>query len=497
MPVIVRAEYFPGLEMPSDVTTWDNSGSSVTNKKTATFIDSLNWFYNYYQLYSYNYQSNGIFVNFPLNQAINQNNRYVIQAYFNGTYGMKQGNFKQGIALVNSVGSDPFNYRNGVNLKTFICEETTAYIGSTDSQLTVCTIDFIFTSSYNPRYISIPINSTTSGVQNVQFLGYTIQNLGKDYEQDLNNIKTSITDINKNIGNIKNDITNSIDESTNQINENIAVMGNAINDTIKDQFQSCHVSDNLFDGLTESGGYSTLTGLKFASTNMFRSTNFIKVSPNQEYIFSYNGIGLAVNVVEYDENKKFIQYLGLISKDNSFVVSSNTHYITFYRSNGNFTKIMLNTGKTIKPYEEYGEICSNRFDEQIDNANKNHQQTIDTITNSDVDSDSISSLTSTKLPTTGVLSSILNMPIQFFNSLLNNLDTTTCKAVVIPIPFVDSTFTFPCVRSLLNDLHALEFYNAIGSLVGGIALWNYILYMGHQFKRMEDLEDGSGEFGGL
>lgn len=499
MPGIVNAEYFPGVEMPSDVYTLDNKGTSSSDGHYASFIDDYNWYYNYYQLYAYNYQNNGIFVNFSLNQVITKDSRYVIQVYFNGLDGMKQGNFSSGVAPVNYINSDPFNYTNQVNLNSFICETTTAYISTqTDTQLTVCTVDFIYTGPHQPKFLSIPINSTVSGKgQLVQFLGYTIQNLGKDYSTDLNNIKTSMSDINKNIGNIKDDITNSINESSDKTNANITAMGDALTNTINDQFNNCRESVNLFDGNVESGAYSSTNGEKISKANSLRNANYILVSPNTDYIFSNDGVGIAMFVFEYDSNHSFITNT-YIAANTSFKPQSNTKYINFYRISDNLSKLQLEKGSSITKYEPYGEkICSNRFDEQIANENKNHQETIDTITNADVDSDAISSLTSTQLPTTGVLSSILNMPIQFFNSLLNNLDTTTCKAVVIPIPFVDSTFTFPCVRSLLDELGALEFYNAIGSLVGGIALFNYTLYMGHQFKKMEDLEDGSGEFGGL
>lgn len=136
-------------------------------------------------------------------------------------------------------------------------------------------------------------------------------------------------------------------------------------------------------------------------------------------------------------------------------------------------------------------------DKLIDNQNKNHQETIDTITDSSVDGDNISSLGGTVLPTNGALSSILNMPITFFNTLLNNLDPDTCLSSTIKLPFVDYEFTYPCARNLLNDLGALDFYELIGTLVGGLAIFKYLIYMGKEMKKMQDLESSGAEFGGL
>lgn len=133
----------------------------------------------------------------------------------------------------------------------------------------------------------------------------------------------------------------------------------------------------------------------------------------------------------------------------------------------------------------------------IDKGNQIQQDTNDTIKDGSVDSGGITALTETKLPTSGVFSAILNLPVQFFQSLLDNLSTSTCKNIEFPLPFVEQNVSIPCVRKLLEQLNALQFYETIGLLVGGIAIFNYLMYMGKQFTKMELLQHTNAEFGGL
>lgn len=121
----------------------------------------------------------------------------------------------------------------------------------------------------------------------------------------------------------------------------------------------------------------------------------------------------------------------------------------------------------------------------------------DSLTDSTVDSDAISSLGGTALPTSGPLSAILNIPVQVFQTLIDNLNVNTCRAIEFTIPFVDSDVTIPCFRNLLIQMGADIFYEGIGTIAGGIAVFNYVLYLGLQFKRMQDLEGSDAEFGGL
>lgn len=153
---------------------------------------------------------------------------------------------------------------------------------------------------------------------------------------------------------------------------------------------------------------------------------------------------------------------------------------------------------SIDPDTSQAIVDSNKeIKEGIDRGNQIQQDTNDTIKDGSVDSGGITALTETKLPTSGVFSAILNLPVQFFQSLLDNLSTSTCKNIEFPLPFVDQNVSIPCVRKLLEQLNALQFYETIGLLVGGIAIFNYLMYMGKQFTKMELLQHTNAEFGGL
>lgn len=111
-------------------------------------------------------------------------------------------------------------------------------------------------------------------------------------------------------------------------------------------------SKNIFNAVVETGGYNKDTGVKTSQTDCLRNKTFIKVEPNTAYIFSNNGVGMGMNVLEYDENCTFIQ-CNLINKDSSFTTTSTTRYINCFRSTSAFDKPQLEKGSTITSYEEY------------------------------------------------------------------------------------------------------------------------------------------------
>lgn len=126
------------------------------------------------------------------------------------------------------------------------------------------------------------------------------------------------------------------------------------------------------------------------------------------------------------------------------------------------------------------------------------QSVDDTLNDGSVDSDAINSIGSNLPETTGPLSAIINLPVRFFQVLLNALNTTTCPVISFNIPWVNKKCTIPCVRNLLQQIGALDFYETIGTMVGAVLLFKYIIYMGKTFQKMSDLEDTStSTWGGL
>lgn len=223
MPGITNAETYPNLDIPNEIRTRDNNGTSAVGFNIPNYVtDSTSWWYNYYQFTTYNYQDNGIFINYKLNQSLTKDTRYVIEIFLNGWVGMKPGSFKQGIAAVNGIGSDPYNYQSKINLKSYSCTDTSTVISTqSDSILTICTVDFIFEGySTPPNYISFSVNSKVKGNQNFQFLGYKINNIGTDYTKNLDDIKSDIDKVANDIKNIQNSVESSKQEIIDNQNKN-------------------------------------------------------------------------------------------------------------------------------------------------------------------------------------------------------------------------------------------------------------------------------------
>ena len=108
---------------------------------------------------------------------------------------------------------------------------------------------------------------------------------------------------------------------------------------------------NLFDGNSENGGYSQLTGAKVEEeANTLRSVDFIKVEPSSTICCSNNGIARNTHIFEYDENKTFLKFNDTITK---VILSPSTRYITFYGGNHDRDMFQLEKGDIITPYEPH------------------------------------------------------------------------------------------------------------------------------------------------
>ena len=130
----------------------------------------------------------------------------------------------------------------------------------------------------------------------------------------------------------------------------------------------CIKGKNLFDGVMESGGINNTTGNNQANSSLLRSKNYVSVKPNSTYIISNNGVGVAMNVLEYASDKSFISFVGVITAGKPFTTSSSTCYIRFYRSNSNADKIQLEKGSVATDYVPYNniqikDVGKNLFDE--------------------------------------------------------------------------------------------------------------------------------------
>lgn len=268
------------------------------------------------------------------------------------------------------------------------------------------------------------------------------------------------------------------------------------------------------DGVTYYLGHTKrgdITTLQFAIDNLSGTSNDYNVSFN----IIVHGLLVknpSVTINEYN-SLNFGQSCTIVSENTSH---SETDY-TLYNANVTCSAISLskNYMVTIGGFENitYGGISpsitysqsTGNYDQKLDDVNDSINNVgdkvgdvNDTLNDGSVDSDQIGSIGSNLPPTTGPLSAIINLPIRFFQVLLNALDSKTCPVISFTIPWVNYPCTIPCVRNLLEQIGALEFYETIGSMVGAVLLFKYAIYMGKTFQKMSDLEDtSSSTWGGL
>jgi hypothetical protein len=113
---------------------------------------------------------------------------------------------------------------------------------------------------------------------------------------------------------------------------------------------------NILSSAIEIGEFNPKTGEKRTGSGAYRSATPIPVTPNTTYKFSIDGTGYAINVLEYDKNGGFIDYLtgSAIAANNSFTTSNNARYINIYKgTTGGNEKWQLELGSSSTGYKPY------------------------------------------------------------------------------------------------------------------------------------------------
>lgn len=280
------------------------------------------------------------------------------------------------------------------------------------------------------------------------------------------------------------DQNQTIIDQNNKTNEEL---GN-IKDEIKNQFESCRNSVNLI----------TSSSFKMGSTYAY-----YELEENQPYILS---IKLKENGTQqsyflgftdrYDTVPTYYRWLlsngtlqGTTSSDgfvyiNNLYNSVRMNYVAIFPKDGTTIEslfqnydIQLVKGSSYKPYEKYGQICSNKIDETNDKLD-NLQNSITDSSSPDIDglADSAGWLPP------GPLDSVLNLPLSLFNSLTTNLNKS-CSAISIPLPYVNKNLTIPCINTLYDKIGVSTFISWLGVIVSGLMLYTYLLKL---YKWIED-----------
>lgn len=354
-------------------------------------------------------------------------------------------------------------------------------------------LQFVFKAKTDSSYIIFPF-STSSSCSNIEVVLYdiAIEDLGSDGITQ-NEINTSLDNqtntINNSIQNSTNTITGSITNSQNNINQNIDDMEQSIIDSnketqevIKDQFNSCRDSYNLFDknSATLNSGVNTSNGSLYQDTSQF-STDYIDISKYNSISTNgkSNSIGSLYGAL-YDENKTFLESI-TSSTDVLNIKNSNAKYIrlTFYKTY--LDNLMINEGSILLDYEPYGEeICSNKIDE----TNNQLGDLNNSLNDSNVDG-SLGSAGSffDNFNTTdhGGLSGIITAPLVAINQMLN----TSCSPMTAT--FKGKELSLPCGYEFWNRLGAIQDF--VNIVLGGMLCYRIIIKLYKLIERIKNPED--------
>lgn len=214
--------------------------------------------------------------------------------------------------------------------------------------------------------------TTTYGISSLDIVNET----AKDTEKIIaGNDKNTDNIINNNDKN-----TNTIIDKNKENTDKILDSNKDTQNVIKDQFNSCRDSVNLFDKSKITSGWIRYSdnAIMADSSNTFYYTDFVEVLPNTTYTLNLakqSGLNLG-GIMEYDSSKNWLN-IGLAETKQiiTFTTSINTKYIRFTIRFDSKDKVMLEKGASASSYEQFGQICSNKLDEQT-KTSKNIWETI-------------------------------------------------------------------------------------------------------------------------
>lgn len=297
----------------------------------------------------------------------------------------------------------------------------------------------------------------------------------------------------------------------------------SINDTLKNSFESCRDSINLFNA-----NYYVYSNDNNAPSYEIINSNEIKVNYSGNWSrLKVNIFGLKPNttytISSYLDKSNFSTEIasGFYSDGNfqdsgMTKTSGDIYYVFTTDSNGKFnslfygnwsgnsytgsliySKLQINEGSSPKSYEQTGKICKNRIyetNEKLDELNDKIGDLENSITSEDGPNLDAIEDSSGWLPP-GPVDSILNLPLTFLNNLISNL-SKTCAPVSIPIPFVNQSFQLPCISSLYDSMGITSFVNWVGLISGTLILYYYLLSLYKWVDNTIQMKDNN-DWGGV
>ena len=367
-----------------------------------------------------------------------------------------------------------WNATNESGSSCFVSSTYSSVEDSSNSNLIHVTFSFVpakdfFGLTIQNNFDNSPYTSYPSDGWEISDYSYTVVSDGTQDIIDNQNQNTQdiIDNQNQNTSDLLDGlegVLNGAAQNTEDIIDNQNQNTQALQDTINDNFQSCHNSYNLLDyssiasnyylGVTSTSDSLTLTAKHDASSNYVFLQKTINLKPNTDYTISVdsvvNGsdnIGASRLILENNSNLVVLRGKGQYtfnSGSNTYVnlylyVSYNQPLVSGYTTT--FNKLMFNEGSYIG-FEPYGEqICKNKLDETTDSIN-NLNDTINNSDTSDAESDGASFFNSFTESDHGGLSAIITAPLVVVNSMLTN---NSCPDLQFQVLGADVSFPSGCI----------------------------------------------------
>ena len=288
--------------------------------------------------------------------------------------------------------------------------------------------------------------------------------------------------------------TNNIINNNNSNTESIINSNKETQQVIKDQFNTCRDSNNLFD-INNYIAYSNsinfyISKLEIGKTYTISSNlplNTIKISTDRD---NYNSV--------YYNSDGFYNYTFIMSR-NENIEENSTQYLML-RVNGvwvtdlsqlNGYEIMLNEGSSALSYEPYGkEFCVNKLDEQNETSKGIFGKLKDLfnwLTNKDDADVSGAGNVAGWLPA-GPLDSLINLPLTMLTNINSSLNKT-CSPLEVNLPYVNKTVEIPCLNTIFNQITGLNsFWTWVGMIGSVLILYRYLINLYNYYDKLTDLK---------
>lgn len=440
---------------------YDNRGNTLT-EVTTTWNDSLQSYVSNSITTVSNSYGAGLSISSPI--PLIKNHTYTLSIYFVDRNNIALSS-KSEIAVGTSLSDAKINYAKS----DYYAE--TLYSKVNNSSV----LQFTFKAGQNGGYIFIPWTTTSNVTQNYVLTEINIDDLGSEgiSQDDINNSLNNQTTI--------------IQDKINDMEQAIIDSNKETQDVIKDQFNDCYQSENLFP-------YENIT-----ISDVFKDFNLnTTLEVGKTYTLSWESVDL-IPIDNYNGSAfALMPSLNNYSIINTLVVNSYTFTVTAssngiriykgasYADSANFesltlNKVMLNEGPTAKEFAPYGEeVCKNKLDEtndQLGNLN-------DSLNDSNIDGslgNAGSFFDSFKTEDHGGLSGIITAPLVAINEMLN----TSCEP--LSTTFKGKELSLPCGYDFWSKMPEIQSF--LNLVLGGMLCYNIVKKLFKLIERIKNPED--------